>query len=181
MASFQSFTMQHELYLHPLLGYSQHNITPGHCCPILWDLHEPPEAARRVLQLDKPLAPSELNQLATSPPVVELTITCDLFPGDWPIVVRRLQGVTVLDAFEAVHTALMRQIRQEEWEQLCPKQQARVEIVFNNRCKLSLDRDACRSRGVLRIDCLLYHVWFGGLSISPGLENTLILTLRRPQ
>ncbi|KAF8155949.1 ectomycorrhiza-regulated small secreted protein [Crassisporium funariophilum] len=167
--------------LHPLLCYTQHDIIPGHCSHILWDLREAPESARRVLKLDEPLSPFDLSQPATSPPVLVLHVTCGMFPVEWPIEVRRLQGVTVGDVLHAIHDVVSKQIRRDEWELLCLKQQDRIGVVFDNRCRMSVDREECRARGVLRVDCLLHHTWFAGLSASLVDDCSCILTLRRPK
>jgi len=169
-----------DFYLHQLLRYYQPDVAPGHCSAILWDLRESPESARRVVHLDETISAAQLSQHATGPPIVILHITCDLFP-DWPIEVRRLEGITVQDILDAIYTMLQQQIRRREWDAFSDKHRARVEAVFDDRCKSAVDRDECRSRGVLRVDCLLHHTLFAGLSISPDLECACILTLRRPR
>jgi hypothetical protein len=173
--------MTDEFYLHPLLRYSQHNVTTGHCCPILWDLREPPETARRVVALESTISDFYLTRPATSPPMVVLHITCDIFPGDWPIEVRSLDGVTVGDVLRAIHSTLMRPIRRFEWDGLSEKQQKRTEAVFEERCNQTTNRVECHSQGVLRMDCILQHIWFAGLTVSPETDCSCILTLRRPQ
>jgi len=167
--------------VHPLLLYSQHDITPGHCSSILWDLREPPKTARPVLNLEEQLPLLDLARHATSPPLPILHITCDIFPEEWPIRVTRDDGVTVGDVLETIHHTLHRRISHDEWNRLSLKQQERIKIVFDSRCAVAENRDECRSHGVLRVDCVVYHTWFAGLSVSPGVENTCILSLRRPR
>lgn len=169
-----------DFYLHPLLRYNQHAVASGHCCPLLWDLRSPPELAKRVVNADQAITSFYLSRLATNPPTAILHITNDIFPGEWPIEVRRLEGITVGDILHAIHTALMLPIRRQEWEQLSEKQRGRIDLVFEERCKMSIDREESRSRGVLRIDCLLQHTLFAGLSISLVKDCSCILTLRRP-
>ena len=166
--------------IHTLLLYSQHNISPGHCSSLLWDLREPPANARPVLNLEEPLSRLDLAQHATFPPLPILYITCDIFPEEWPIKVTRDDGVTVGDVLEAIHHTLLRRISHDEWNRLSLKQQNRIKIVFDNRCAMAENREECRLHGVLRVDCILYHTLFAGLSVSPGLDNTCILSLRRP-
>jgi hypothetical protein len=170
-----------DFIIHPLLLYSQHDISPGHCSSILWDLREPPGAARPVLNLEEHLSLLELAQLATSPPLPILHITCDIFPEEWPITVTRDDGVAVGDVLEAIHQTLLRRISHDEWNRLSQKQQERIKLVFDNRCSLAENREECRSHGVLRVDCVVHHTWFAGLSTSPDHENTCILSLRRPR
>ena len=164
--------------LHQLLRYYQHDVAPGHCSPLLWDLRESPESARRVVHLDETISAAQLSQHATSPPMLVLHITCDLFP-DWPIEVRRPEGITIQDVLDAIYTMLQRQILHQEWDTFSNKHQARIAAVFGDRCKSAVNFDKCQSRGVLRVDCLLLHTLFAGLSISPDLEDACILTLRR--
>lgn len=167
--------------IHPLLQYSQHDLVPGTSSPIVWDLREPPECALHVDNLDKPLSPNTLSQPATNPPCLVLHITCDIFPEPWTIQVRRLETITVGDVLRTIHTVLNRRIIQAEWDRIAEKQQKRIGDVFDNRCKLSPQREECRANGVLRVDCLLYHTLFAGLSPSPDEDGSFILTLRRPQ
>ena len=167
--------------LHPLLRYSQHDIVRGHCSSILWDLRESPEAALYVENLEKTLSFYDLSHLATTPASTILHLTCGIFPEAWPIEVRRLEGVTVGDVLHAIHSVVNRRIKQEEWDRICEKQQKRIAEVFDNRCKLSPEREECRKNGVLRVDCLLSHILFAGLSPLPEEDGSFILTLRRPQ
>ena len=169
-----------DFYLHPLLLYNQYPVIPGHCCPLHWDVRHLPDSAKRVLSADQTITPFYLSRLATNPPTAILHITCEIFPGEWPIEVRRLEGITVGDVLHAIHTALMRPIRRQEWDQLCEKQRSRVEVVFEERCKMADDREECRSRGILRVDCLLQHTLLAGLSVSLVKDCSCILTLRRP-
>lgn len=167
--------------LHPLLRYSQHDIVPGNCAPILWDLREPPGSALHVDNPDKQLSPSDLSQPASTPPTFLLSITCDVFPEPWPIEVRREEAVTVGDVLDTIHSVINRRITQFEWDRLSEKQRARIGIKFDDRCKLSPQREECRANGVLRVDCILAHTLFAGLSASHDEDDSFIMTLRRPQ
>src|SRR6266540_6343653 len=104
-----------EFYLHPLLCYSQHVVAAGHCCPLLWDVREPPESAQPVVSME-PITDFHLSRPATSPPIPILQITCDLYPEDWLIKVRRLEGVTIRDVLHATHAMLRQPIRRHEWD-----------------------------------------------------------------
>lgn len=167
--------------LHPLLSYSQYDLVPGTSSPIVWDLREPPESALHVDNLDKRLSPNDLSQFATNPPCLTLCITCDIFPEPWPIEVHRLKAITVGDVLRTIHSVISRRIIQSEWDQISEKQRKRIGDVFDNRCRMSLQREECRANGVLRVDCLLSHTLFAGLSVSPDENDSFILTLRRPQ
>jgi len=169
-----------DFYLHSLLLYNQYPVVPGHCCPLLWDLRQPPDSARRVLSADQPITPFHLSRLATNPPTAILHVTCEVFPGEWPIEVRRLEGITVGDILGAIHTTLMHPIRRQEWDQLSEKQRSRIKVAFDERCKTADDRDECHSRGILRVDCLLQHTLFAGLYVSLIKDCSCILILRRP-
>lgn len=167
--------------LHPLLCYSQHEIAPGHCSSILWDLRESPMTARHVSYLDVAIGEAELSHYATSPSLPVLNITCDLFPVPWVIRAQNDQGVTVLNVLEAIFTAVGKQIWQAEWDDFSEKHQQRVNTAFEHRCSLSVHPALLRSQGVLRVDCLMHHTWFGGLSVSREAENSCLLSLRRPR
>lgn len=179
--SLLSTVMDSNLTLHPLLSYSQHDLVPGNCAPIIWDLREPPKSALHVDNHDKPLSPSNLSQHATNPPCLVLRITCDIFPEPWPIEVRRLEPVTVGDVLQTIHSVINRRIIQREWDQISEKQRGRIGEFFDNRCRVSLQPEECRKNGVLRVDCLLSHTLFAGLSSSTDEDASFIMTLRRPQ
>jgi hypothetical protein len=170
------------LILHPLLRYSQHSVR-GNTCPLLWDLHDAPTySIRHVSDPTAPLTHAELCQHATSPPAPSLYIDCGIFPEEWPIHAYNPCGVTIGDVLQAIYTCVQQQIRQEEWDGLCAKQRDRVNRVFDARWRLSVNPLRVRACGVLRIDCLLQHTWFAGLTVSIAHRNSLncILTLRRP-
>jgi len=178
---FKTFIMT-PLMLHSLLRYSQHNIAGNHCCSLLWDLHETPAySVRHTSGPNASLVDAELSQHATLPPVTSLDIKCGIFPAEWPIHAYNPRGVTIRDVLQAIHTCLQLQIRQDEWDGLCAKQQDRVNRVFDARWRLSFDPQRVRARGVLRIDCLLQHIWFAGLTVSLVYGNSCILKLRRPR
>lgn len=175
------FSAVMESSLHPLLRYSQHDIVPGNCAPILWDLRESPGTALHVDNPDKQLSPFDLSQPATTPPCFVLHISCDVFPEPWPIEVSRPEAVTVGDVLHAIHSVISRRITQSEWDRLSDKQRARIGARFDDRCKLSPQREECRANGVLRVDCILAHTLFAGLSTSHDEDDSFIMTLRRPQ
>ena len=167
--------------LHPLLSYSQHDVVPGNCAPILWDLRESPKSALHVDNPDKQLSPSDLSQPATSPPCLVLCITCEVFPEPWPIKICRTEAITVGDVLDTIHAVISRRITQSEWDRLSEKQRARIGVKFDDRCKVSPQREECRANGVLRVDCVLAHTLFAGLSASHDEDDSFIMTLRRPQ
>ncbi|KAJ7211174.1 ectomycorrhiza-regulated small secreted protein [Mycena pura] len=169
--------------LHHLLQYNQHQDELGHCCALLWDMREPPRsAARHVSAPDRPLSEFELTQHATNPPVTVLRVTCGVFPeASWVSEARNWLGVTVKNVLDAISTTMGTQISYPEWDKLCPKQQNRVNVVFDARWRGSADPTEVRAHGVLRSDCLLQHIHFAGLSIEPESEDTYFLTLKRPK
>ncbi|KAF8205416.1 ectomycorrhiza-regulated small secreted protein [Mycena galopus ATCC 62051] len=169
--------------LHPLLQYSQHDGELGHCCPLLWDLRESPRNARHVSTPERFLSDFELSQHATNPPVFCLRVTCGIFPEDsWVAEARNWLGVTVGNVLDAIFETVNTQITHPEWNALCPKQQNRVNIVFDARWRRSVDGARVRERGILRSDCVLHHVLFSGLSLTPDADDaTYFLSLRRPK
>ena len=170
------------LILHPLLCYSQHYIVDLHCCSLLWDMHQVPSYfVRQVHPPNTLLTDAELSHYATSPSVQSLNITCGIFPSDWPIRAHNPTGVRIRDVLQAIHTCLHVQITPKEWNGLCAKQRDRINRVFDARWRVSVEPLRVRAHGILRIDCLLQHTWFAGLTVSLVHENSCILSLRRPR
>ncbi|KAJ7161790.1 ectomycorrhiza-regulated small secreted protein [Mycena crocata] len=166
--------------LHPLLQYSQHDKELGDCNLILWDLREPPRTADHAAAPDRPLSEFELSQHATIPPVSRLRVTCGIFAEEaWISQAQNWLGVTIRNVLDAIYETVRTQINYEEWDRLCPKQQQRVNIVFDARWRRSTQPMETRDHGILRGDCLLQHVVFAGLSTAPDSEDTYLLTLRR--
>ncbi|PPQ69354.1 hypothetical protein CVT25_004746 [Psilocybe cyanescens] len=165
---------------HPLITYSQYPHSSTQPRPITWDISEPSEYARHPSDPSgNPLSRSDLSQLATKPAISTLHIVCDIFPSNWPIKVSRSSGVTIGDVLEAIHSTLIKPISMSDWDALSQKQETRVKAAFERRCRLAPDQDACRSQGVIRLDCLVEHTWFRGLSVSVETENTCIMSLGR--
>jgi len=169
------------LTLHPLLRYSQHDVLPGHCTSLLWDLREAPvKSVRHVSAPHITLAKRVLAQHATVPRVPTLYITCGIFPDDWTMKAYNPEGLTLLDVLEAIHDCLNAQLTGAEWDALGVKQRSRISTVFDLRWRIASTPAKTHSRGVLRADCLLKHVLFAGLTLSPVTPNRCVLTLRRP-
>ncbi|KAF5312799.1 hypothetical protein D9619_003674 [Psilocybe cf. subviscida] len=167
------------LAIHPLLIYSQHEVRPGHVTPLMWDLHDIPDDVHLVDNPDEPLTLEHLEEDATRPSLTSLTITCGVFPADWPIIIKNRSGINVNDVLQAIYTAIHLRISHAEWDEFSAHVRARIIIAFEERCTKSKDSKATRQYGILRIDCLLQHTSFAGLSVSPDEEDTCILTLRR--
>ncbi|KAK7039639.1 Ectomy corrhiza-regulated small secreted protein [Favolaschia claudopus] len=168
--------------LHPLLQYSQHDTELGHCSQLIWDLREPARSARHILSPDRPLSDFELSQHATNPPVFQLRVTCGIFPEEsWVSEARNWLGVTVADVLDSIAATMQTQLTWAEWNKLCPKQQNRVNIVFDARWRRASDGEQVRERGVLRSDCVLQHILFAGLSVLLDADTTFFLTFRRPK
>ncbi|KAF8633150.1 hypothetical protein AX17_004651 [Amanita inopinata Kibby_2008] len=183
-------------HLHHLLSY---NSETSQCAPIYWDLHDIPSSARYVMHthplptteddeptrsahyvmpMYPPLSVEDLDMTATVPSVSTLHVTCDVLPFNWPIIARNIAGVTVRDVLFAIYECLQRQMSIHEWNSLSPKQRNRINLVFDARWRLSSSPSMARSFGLLRVDCLLRHALFGGLTPIPADEPTCVLTLR---
>ncbi|KAJ7185402.1 ectomycorrhiza-regulated small secreted protein [Mycena filopes] len=170
------------LVLHPLLQYSQNGGVSGQTSALVWDLRKSPSSARHISAPERPLSEFELSQHATNPPVSLLRVTCGIFPeSSWIIEAKNWLGVTVGNVLEAIFTTVDEQITYPEWDKLCPKQQNRVNIVFDARWRRATNSEQARARGVLRSDCLLQHVLFAGISTVPDDQETNLLTLKRPK
>ncbi|PPQ70395.1 hypothetical protein CVT24_013133 [Panaeolus cyanescens] len=175
------FNHSMDFVIHPLIRYTANPTLSRHTTGIVWDLRESPDSARRLANLDESLTAKDLSQFATSPPCILLHITSDLFHGNRPIEARRLQGVTIGDVVSAIHDALHQPVRRDEWDNLSEPQRKRISDVFDQRCRMSFDREETYARGILRIDCLQHTTWFAGLSNSLEIDSTCILTLCRPK
>ncbi|KAJ7472171.1 ectomycorrhiza-regulated small secreted protein [Mycena latifolia] len=169
--------------LHPLLQYSQHDGEPGGRCALVWDLRESPIFAHHISAPDRMLSEFELSQHATNPPVSCLRVTCGIFPEEsWVAEARNALGVTVRNVLDAIFAIVGTPLIYAEWDKLCPKQQNRVNIVFDARWRRAMDPMQVRERGVSRADCLLQHIQFAGLNAAPTSEdNTYFMTLGRPK
>lgn len=169
------------LTLHPLLRYSQHDVVPGHCCSIIWDLREAPIAVRHVTSLGTPIDELEFSEHAITPPVSSLHIQCDILPEPWPIEASNPYGVTIRDVLQAIYVCLQKQLRHEEWDRMSEKHRGRISQIFDARWRVAVEPARVHDQGVLRVDCVLRHTWFGGLTVSPESGDSCILTLRCPR
>lgn len=171
------------IIIDPLIAYSQHTadavLTSIQPRQIRWDLRESSVHARRT-NPDEPVTFADLGRPATQPPLDALDITCGLFPGDWLITVRRPEGIiTVSDVMEALRRALLKRVSHAEYSAFTEDQQRRIAAAFNSRWLEAPDPAACRLNGILRLDCLLQHTVFAGLTASPDVPRSGILSLRR--
>ncbi|KAK7047375.1 hypothetical protein VNI00_006606 [Paramarasmius palmivorus] len=179
--------------LHPLLENQPYDMKAkgGHCCPLLWNVGKPISDAKAMFPNQReplPITHRVLSAFATDPPVPHIQISCGIFPDPWPIDVRNKQGVTVQDILESVFACLSSRYPgpDENFNALCAKQQRRILDVFQARVGTSPDPHQTWEAGMTRVDCLLHHTVFGGLSLLPlpksGRKSTVvcILSLRRP-
>lgn len=165
------------IQLHRLLRYE---LAHSQRAPIDWDFHDPvtsacyrvPPIAQGITLLKEDFAMS-----ATTPSLTSLRIICDVLPYDWPVVARNADGVTIKDVLLAIHDALEKQITMREWSNFADKQRKRITIVFDTRWRRAADPLATRAIGVERVDTLLHHTAFGGLTVIPATEPTCVLTL----
>jgi len=173
---------EEQIEVDPLLCYSQYERAPGYANQLIWDLREHPSVARSVTTIAVPLAGSQLSQPATVPMTSSLNIVCDIFLPSWVIKIRKFQWhITAGDVLNDVHTFLYQPITQQEWHSLPDKKRRCISSAFETRCSQSYDREGAWRTGILRIDTLMNHTWFAGLSASLDKRNTCILSLRRPR
>ncbi|KAG7094981.1 hypothetical protein E1B28_005778 [Marasmius oreades] len=176
--------------LHYLLEYQPFAMESrgGFCYTLFWDIRNPPlSSARCIYPHHHSLTHEEFSTPATQPPVTRLQISCGVFPHDWPIHVHNRHGVTVKDVLEAIYNCLQTQYTSDEFNTLCQKQRSRIMDVFNARVQVSHHPRQTWDKGMKRIDCLLQHSFFGGLSIAPSIRtgnngpimDGCILSLRR--
>ncbi|KAF9261662.1 hypothetical protein L218DRAFT_869390 [Marasmius fiardii PR-910] len=179
-------TRLHNLLEHQPFGMESRG---GFCYSLLWDLRDPPlSSARLIHPHNRSLRHEELSAPATQPPVTRLHILCGIFPHAWPIHVHNTHGITIKDILEAVYNCLQTPYTSDEFNSLCQKQRSRITDVFRARVQSSYRPQQAWDGGMKRIDCLLQHTSFGGLSIALPLRrgsngsatDSCILSLRRP-
>ncbi|KAJ8693690.1 hypothetical protein PTI98_008665 [Pleurotus ostreatus] len=159
--------------------YSQHDLPGGNRCRIKWDLRQPPCSSAQLIESDQTLSDTELAQHATHPPLNTLQIICGVLPFEWPIIAQNPTGVTIADVLQAIHQTVMVQIKQNEYDALSLKQRNRIAQIFDTRWRASLEPRTIWSFGVLRVDCLLNHTIFAGLTMTIEGTDACIVSLRR--
>ena len=175
-------SFEDQIEIDPLLCYSQYEKAPGYANQLLWDLREHPSTARNVTTVQFPLSNAQLVQPATLPYTSSLDIVCDIFLPSWVIQIRRPGWhITSADVLNDIHTFLYQPITRQEWDGLSEKKKAYITRAYETRCSQAYDREGTRKAGVLRIDTLMNHTWFAGLSVSLDRRHTCILSLRRPR
>ncbi|KAF9567177.1 hypothetical protein CPC08DRAFT_703427 [Agrocybe pediades] len=172
-----------DFQIKPLISYTHLNPTKGHCCAIFWNLQDPPSCAYRIPRPSTQTTPHlQRDQYATQPPITKMQIVCGILPEFWPIRIIHPNGITVGDVLDTIHSVLHRRISQEEYQLQSESRQRRINAQFLQRCNMlptERERAECHANGVLRVDFLLDHTLFGGLSVSPNLDRTAVLTLRK--
>jgi hypothetical protein len=147
-----------EVILNYCLTFAYPRARNGESCQLVWDLRDPPSTAAQLISssLRQRLTSSFKvlqSQLATTPPVNILYISCELLP--WQIIARNRQGVTVRDVLEAIYNVTHAPLTHDEWERLSVKQQDRIKRVFDVRWREAANPEQERKNGVRRVDCLL--------------------------
>ncbi|KAF9072422.1 hypothetical protein BDP27DRAFT_1320423 [Rhodocollybia butyracea] len=152
---------------------------------IFWNILEAPSTSLRLNSaVGRFLQSQELTSFATHPSVTRLRILCGILPdtNGWRIEARNPRGVTVKDVFMAIYLLFQQPYSNEEFSTLCPKTQTRVLDAYHARVRATANPQKTWERGMNRVDCLMRHSWFGGLSLTYGneseMEDTCILSLR---
>ncbi|TDL20820.1 hypothetical protein BD410DRAFT_725144 [Rickenella mellea] len=170
----------HSIALHAVLSFSPQSRQKGRTSPpLIWDLRLPPSTARAASHTHHIVPPYYLSQPATSPPTPYIRIVSGVFPFDWRIDVQNPYGVTVGDVLDGISRGLRRGVTQREWAQTSRTQKARVADAFYARTLQSADPRREHSQGVRRVDWLLKHTTFVGLTPSPEMPYTWTLTTKR--
>lgn len=172
--------MPSQILLNNVLSFNPQSRHSTHVHPYLyWDLRNPAESARSADTGHK-ISPRVRAHFATNPPVKVFRITCGLFPSSsWNIDISNPHGVTVDDVLRGLHQGLRRRISSSEWARIPRQNQSRVAEAFYDRQRHSSDPQYEHSSGVRRIDWLLKHSSFVGLSPSVEQPYTWTLTTRR--
>ncbi|TDL22711.1 hypothetical protein BD410DRAFT_722311 [Rickenella mellea] len=166
--------------LHALLSFSPTSQQNSRTLPpLIWDLKHPPATARPASDPRHHVSPRLFAQHATSPPTQFFRITSGLFPYSWHIDIQNPHGVTVGDVLEGIFKFLRRGVDKYEFANASRTQSARVAESFYARVQRSHDPRYEQSQGVRRIDWLLKHTMFVGLTPSLDAPHTWTLTMKR--
>ncbi|THV03715.1 hypothetical protein K435DRAFT_774830 [Dendrothele bispora CBS 962.96] len=146
--------------IHNLLTYSRHPIFE-------FDVSLPPATMTSHFHLSH----RAMYEPAIEPPVTRLTLTIPSI--SWPITVRPSANsafITVADVFDGIYRSLRVQVTQEEYRSIrSPSDLKRVNRAYEHRYGSIRDSYAAykeRQTGVRRVDFLVRHTRFRGISFS---------------
>jgi hypothetical protein len=148
-------TDKHTVQLHPLLRFTH--------SPVLnFDVTLSPS---NISTYHQGLSASALSEPASKPPLPSLTVISPHLP--WSINVAAPYGtfLTVFDVLDGIYRSLRANISSNDFRALrSQKDQDRVTVAFEQRCKRTREREAERRKGVRRVDFLMGNRKFTGLT-----------------
>jgi len=150
-------TRPKDCWIQPLLAYSQSRPT------LMMDVSRPLSRIKLSGDIPLPVRDSELDRLATVPPVAAMHIKCNSFL-QYPVHVRNKSGVTYRDVLTAVHDVLHEKLGRQEWDAVRNPLRERVKLAFHRRCHSASDKDLAREKGLRRVDLLCDSVIWKGIS-----------------
>jgi len=143
--------------------------------PITYDLTQPTSA---LYSPHFGIPRATLCEPATSPSVQMLTIISPRFP--WAITVSpsTYHYVSVIDVLDGIYRALRVGVTSHEFH-APPTDRGRVSQAYEARCRRirsQREHQQEKSRGVRRVDFLMEHTKFRGLSPAPGTDAWVLNT-----
>ncbi|KII85872.1 hypothetical protein PLICRDRAFT_299652 [Plicaturopsis crispa FD-325 SS-3] len=133
--------------------------------PVVFDLRAPPRPENIYFSFTRrtPTMSDLTTRLACEPPVPFMRLYHERLPWYIDVGTANSAGVTLMDIFWAMHTSLMRQIREEDLgnAEVTGHLRRKIEAAYFVRCGSS---ESMRMEGVKRIDFLRKRVLFEGIS-----------------
>ena len=158
------------LHLHPFLQVSS---SP----PIIYDLTQP---TSMLYSLHYGIPRSALRERATSPPVQTLRIISPRFPWIITVFPSTYHYLTINDVLDGIYRALRAGITHHEFNALpTDRDIRRVSRAYEERyrrIRSQREYQEEKSRGVRRVDFLMEHTKFRGLSPAPGRDTWVLNT-----
>ncbi|KAF9460205.1 hypothetical protein BDZ94DRAFT_1139093, partial [Collybia nuda] len=154
--------------VHPLLQLSR---SPA----VNFDLTQPPST---ITSRHHGISQRVLSEPATSPPMRTMTITSRHLP--WIITAHTSRGpfVTVYDVFDAIYYTLRKNITPNEYHSLpTQKDKHHVNTAYEQRyrrIRSSREYQDEKSGGVRRVDFLMDHTRFMGLSMTRETDTWIL-------
>ncbi|KAF4583620.1 hypothetical protein EYR38_002375 [Pleurotus pulmonarius] len=147
---------------HPLPHPALHGPPPS----VHYDCSYPPQT---LAISNRRLSPYFLSEPATNPPVSLMFITSPHLPWTVKVNPSRFGVVTVSDVFQAVYASLRKNIYPSDFESLAHHDKKRVRKAYEERyrrLRSSREADQEKSQGVKRVDFLMGHSRFMGLTVT---------------
>ncbi|KAG6373198.1 hypothetical protein JVT61DRAFT_6819 [Boletus reticuloceps] len=124
------------------------------------------------------LADEDLDEPAFREPITKMRITFEQRPFNWTIDVDNPHRIRCRDVFEAIYSSFNQQLTLGELWRLPDR--CACEDAFRIRTLVLKSSQMERSLGWKRVDALLHHTVFHGLTMNPDSEGEWVLNLGAP-